>query len=700
MAEFLTRLKRATSRLVGDSAAQFPTPFQIQCSCGQPVAGMRQPAAQILRCQHCQATLYALPINVYPRTHRVHSEVISSHLSDRLSAAVTELYEHPQPPPTTGFPLAGNALPPTISGPAADAVVEPASSPQLRMPAPSKSKSAGPAPSRPAPKKPDGQQRRRTQQRSSSDQPVSGESPSGKVAARPAEPDTPRPDRGRSSARRPPQANSRPAPTPPSARQPPKSERPSLQQPVAGKVVPQASPTPPAVAPPPLTGDVKPQQPVVPPPVRQIQNELPASGAFGDLDFLDVERQLELDRLTTMPTPVVVPVSSPPAADTVIPDDQLEFVDDEVVAAAEAEDEEDDLDDLDDSVDLNDDDFEDDDDIADDGDVIDDDLEFIDDVAPASSMESPRPIQQPSPGSVPEIGRPGRNPPSVTPAATVVAPAPPPIGAGRIAGDRNLAVSSAEQSGPVPQAGQSAPLRLSNRRRRRLLTPFRMTVAAMVVVIGLTGWWMAERRARDEARLAIRHAVDDVNQALKDEDLVELESSLSKAVEATRTLDQTDAESQYLQNMYQQTLAVNHLLEVDLAAELADGLRGGLGNATTTRLAAIRDKLAPGWIVFECRVLAIRENPGAAVLEMPMTIGSVPVEIRVFSTVLPEATRAVGDQPILFAARIHQILPPVIAGRPVVVQLDSGSCTLFTTPVHCRAVGLTVLDSGPAADLL
>ncbi|MCA9066342.1 MAG: hypothetical protein KDA96_24915, partial [Planctomycetaceae bacterium] len=478
MGDLLSRLKRAGSRLAGSSPTHFPTPFEVRCDCGRISAGMRKATSQVLRCGNCGAQLYALPINVYPRTRRVFSEATGGQLGERMSAALNE--------------LSGSAHPSLIG------------EPSTQSPSPDAQSQQSP---RPARRSSSAQQRAQ----------VPGEALRGK--------------------RRP-------------------AKRPG----------PRAAP-------------VDPHEPLV------LEDLPPGSGdqdhwELDHVEFLDEERQVEMDLATTRPAPLV-PVRQP---DPVIDDSELEFVDEDEEAVEFVDDVEECVDD--EGI---------------------DELEFIDDVptgpSPTATPESmpARPAADSTPpASQPRartpIGkqdadstsqdvdgrgvrtRPARHQRPRRPEASPETrqrprerPMPEP-GAGKIAGERNQPVPDAlaeatriEQQ--IREKG-SVPLRLTNRRRRRLFTPFRIIIVGIAVVVIATVWWtVRDRRIRD-ARLVLRQSMDDVHTALKDEDLISLETASRGVVQATAVVGTSDPEAAYFASLYREAVAVNHLSELDMVSEL------------------------------------------------------------------------------------------------------------------------------------
>jgi len=85
------RILRAKAKLFGTAAQEIPVPFEVYCECGGRAAGIRRVSYQVADCSDCGRMLYVLPVNPYPATRRVPSEVATGGLAGRAAAAVREL---------------------------------------------------------------------------------------------------------------------------------------------------------------------------------------------------------------------------------------------------------------------------------------------------------------------------------------------------------------------------------------------------------------------------------------------------------------------------------------------------------------------------------------------------------------------------------------------------------------------------------
>ena len=91
MTNLKARLNKARARLFGTVTQDIAVPFNLQCDCGSPINGVRRVSWQIATCSDCDATIYVLPVNVYPATKRIRSEVLDGSVTKRLRVIARDL---------------------------------------------------------------------------------------------------------------------------------------------------------------------------------------------------------------------------------------------------------------------------------------------------------------------------------------------------------------------------------------------------------------------------------------------------------------------------------------------------------------------------------------------------------------------------------------------------------------------------------
>lgn len=91
MSSLLAKLAKAKSRLFGSAPEAIPVPFEVPCDCGHRVSGIRRTSYQIAICSACQSSIFVLPVNVYPTTKRIRSEVVDGPVLERVGTVVRDL---------------------------------------------------------------------------------------------------------------------------------------------------------------------------------------------------------------------------------------------------------------------------------------------------------------------------------------------------------------------------------------------------------------------------------------------------------------------------------------------------------------------------------------------------------------------------------------------------------------------------------
>ncbi len=130
----VSRMRRAKARLLGTAAQEVPVAYQLTCDCGQLLEGTRRTAWHQTACPQCQSVYFVLPVNVYPATDSVSSEVIGGSFAHRLATVFGEFVPtrtHPQRS-RKAKRSAANGDAPAASADSAAAAAE--SAPRLQLP--------------------------------------------------------------------------------------------------------------------------------------------------------------------------------------------------------------------------------------------------------------------------------------------------------------------------------------------------------------------------------------------------------------------------------------------------------------------------------------------------------------------------------------------------------------------------------------
>ncbi|MEZ6127222.1 MAG: hypothetical protein R3C59_00905 [Planctomycetaceae bacterium] len=224
---------------------------------------------------------------------------------------------------------------------------------------------------------------------------------------------------------------------------------------------------------------------------------------------------------------------------------------------------------------------------------------------------------------------------------------------------------------------------------KRVFTPFRLLMLAIVTVLVLTVYWMTCQRAMEAARQVWLKTPERVEQLMQEGNLVELESVLAEAIGAAIVLQKDDPESRWLSNLLDETRTVNSLSINELLSGFHNAYddRGRLKDDAESIVQTVCDS---GPFVFDTTL-----NPKSGVsddylIDFPASPGRHPVHIIVPMPELQKLLETADDHRAIFAVEIQSVrAPEQRTYDPWILQIKPGSFVLFTSMTHCEAFGLT-----------
>lgn len=226
---------------------------------------------------------------------------------------------------------------------------------------------------------------------------------------------------------------------------------------------------------------------------------------------------------------------------------------------------------------------------------------------------------------------------------------------------------------PVPEPPSSRSTRAETRQRmaktgtwlRRQITPLRLILAGIVVVVVATGFWVRHRARRDQARTTARVAADRGREAIHDGDFRTASRELAAATAALDLLGRTDADAEEIRQLGREASAANNLLRIPLIEILNEAEQSSDAEEWATHFGR---QYADGWLVFDAPVVQTADSRGQKHIELdfPLTVHEKPVRI-------------IADVPAL---RPLATTTP----RRVILAAQLAECRLVTTkPAHFEA---------------
>ncbi len=220
------------------------------------------------------------------------------------------------------------------------------------------------------------------------------------------------------------------------------------------------------------------------------------------------------------------------------------------------------------------------------------------------------------------------------------------------------------------------------------LTPFRLTVLAMLVVSGLTAWGMWYRVRVEAAKAMVAKATAAGMQALQDRDFDTAARELERARDAVNLLERTDEESQSVRRLCREAIAARGLATVSLF----DLLHASLADLKPDDKDAKKfDGLhRQAWVLFDVPVLAPEDGRQPCSLDMPIFHDGQAIRIEIDSLALRQAVRrAPKDEParVIFAAQLERLTSAAGANSDAILTLNGKSAFLWTSYDNYAALG-------------
>ena len=249
--------------------------------------------------------------------------------------------------------------------------------------------------------------------------------------------------------------------------------------------------------------------------------------------------------------------------------------------------------------------------------------------------------------------------------------------------DRRNPVASAASATAQPAAVKPDGILLEA--RTRILTPFRLIVAVIVVMGGVTGWGLWHRQRVESAKANVLAAHEAGMKALQAGDFTTAAHELTRARDAVDLLRRTDPEANTIRRFSREAIAGHGLSRSGLFELLADYAANP--SSGKSRFAS---RHRDAWLVLD----AVIANPDATdrpcVLDMPLLMEGMRFRIEVDSPAIRTAARREyerGSARVIFAAPMSEIRPPSAEDPEAVLVLNGKSAFLWTTLETYNALG-------------
>ncbi len=234
------------------------------------------------------------------------------------------------------------------------------------------------------------------------------------------------------------------------------------------------------------------------------------------------------------------------------------------------------------------------------------------------------------------------------------------------------------------------------------MTPFRLVIGGIAVMLTVTGIFVVHSRNMEQARKTVRMEFAAGLEALQEDDAAAAREHFEKAAAAANRLGSADTRSRKARQLLHETTAMTQLSPASLLEMLEQAEEVINGKHPEQWDDRFRATYTGTWIVLEApirRPVDPEERPSAGpretssvVIDLPLVVGETGRPVHVIATVPTEAAASFSaePQPAIFAAALTGCrLGP--SGEEWQVTLDSGSGFLWSDIDNLRRLGF--LDS-------
>lgn len=222
----------------------------------------------------------------------------------------------------------------------------------------------------------------------------------------------------------------------------------------------------------------------------------------------------------------------------------------------------------------------------------------------------------------------------------------------------------------------------------RTFSPFRLLMMAVIATVGLTGWFMIQKRQTETAQKAWLESTAMIAEKLDENDLSGLLPELESALEAGTILGKNDSEFRLLSNLRTETRATDTLALAGLVDvfQAAYDVNNRLKPGARSR---INKACSEGWFLFDAIATKVNSDTGITwLIDFPATPGLHPVSIILPNLILAQQLKLNSDDRLLFVAKLSvQTAPTNNEDGEWVLRVNTEDFALLTHAAQCKAVG-------------
>ena len=239
-----------------------------------------------------------------------------------------------------------------------------------------------------------------------------------------------------------------------------------------------------------------------------------------------------------------------------------------------------------------------------------------------------------------------------------------------------------------------AAARVVPRWRKKLLTPFRLVLLGIVIVVAGTAFSVWHRARLDEAERTWQVAREKGRTALKAGDVPTALREFQRAVRAVDVLDRDDQAARMIRQQLREVTAVDQLLSVSLPEMIRNAEETIQANPLGWK-ERFEQTYKGRWLIMETSLVRVAETGDGdrVVIDCPLVIGTRSLEFTGASAAFRSLDIGETPQRVILAAAVRSCELSESTPAHWVVELDPQSAFLWTDFDLYRRLGLSTGDA-------
>ncbi len=229
----------------------------------------------------------------------------------------------------------------------------------------------------------------------------------------------------------------------------------------------------------------------------------------------------------------------------------------------------------------------------------------------------------------------------------------------------------------------------------RLLTPFRLVILAVVMMLGGTGYWMFRTSQISQAESALSALEERAITQLKVENFDAAAREFQKAVAALDVIGNDDPHARWVRQMHRETVAAARLAPDSLfeVVHQAEQWRHKPGRGTEAWRDYFRATYGETWMVLETTLWSVDdvEDPHYRI-DIPLVMDGTPVRIETDSKLLADLPVVGESYDAIVAVQLKDCWLDRSTQQSWVVELDAETAFLWSDSKNYAALGFQADD--------